>query len=174
MSEKYLVLGGARSGKSRFAEQQALQLSESGQGLSLLYVATASAQDSEMQQRIERHQQDRDARWQLLETPLDLAEVIQQYSSEQHCILVDCLTLWLTNALIDNSWPQRKAEFLAALSESRASVYLVSNEVGSGIVPLGELSRQFVDASGWLHQELAAMCHRVTLVVAGLPVILKP
>jgi adenosylcobinamide kinase/adenosylcobinamide-phosphate guanylyltransferase len=129
--------------------------------------------DSEMLLRIEHHQRQRDARWQLIEEPLDLATVIKKYHTQDHYLLIDCLTLWLTNSLLDNSWPTRKADFLDAVKSSQANLYFVSNEVGSGIVPLGELSRQFVDASGWLHQALAQQCEQVTLVVAGLPLVLK-
>lgn len=170
---KQLILGGARSGKSAYAEQQALQQA-SEQHQQLYYIATATVgTDQEMLVRIEQHQQQRDKCWQLIEAPLDLAAVIKRYDSPEHCLLIDCLTLWLTNALMNNTWPEAKQDFLQALSASQASIYMVSNEVGSGIVPLGELSRQFVDESGWLHQELAASCEQVTLVVAGLPLALK-
>ncbi len=173
---KRLVLGGARSGKSRYAEHQALQCAQKNQQ-HCWYIATATVSDQEMQQRVERHQHDRDSRWQLIEEPLDLAGIIQQHATQEHCLLIDCLTLWVTNMLLqDNAkdaWPIAKQALIAALNHSQASVVMVSNEVGSGIVPLGELSRQFVDESGWLHQELAALCDEVTLVVAGLPLQLK-
>lgn len=170
---KHLILGGARSGKSAYAEKQALKntrfLSQT-----LLYIATATkTNDAEMLQRIEHHQQHRDARWQLIEEPIDLAAVINQYNSPDDCLLIDCLTLWLTNALLEGSWVDVKESFLQAVKKSQATIYFVSNEVGSGIVPLGELSRQFVDESGWLHQELANDSERVSLIVAGLPLVLK-
>jgi adenosylcobinamide kinase/adenosylcobinamide-phosphate guanylyltransferase len=170
---KYLILGGARSGKSAYAEKHALA---SGHlpTQNFYYLATATVgEDSEMLQRIEQHQRDRDTCWQLIEEPLDVAAVIKKYHTQDDVLLIDCLTLWLTNALLDNSWPTRKADFLDAVKSSQANIYFVSNEVGSGIVPLGELSRQFVDESGWLHQALAQHCEQVTLVVAGLPLILK-
>lgn len=175
---KHLILGGARSGKSAFAESQALHQLEQKQlrqqALNCWYVATATVgDDHEMLQRIEHHKNTRDDRWQLIEEPLQLATVIQRYNSTNDCLLIDCLTLWLTNALLADEWPIVKREFLHALSESQAQLYFVSNEVGSGVVPLGELSRQFVDESGWLHQTLAEQCDRVTLVIAGLPMKLK-
>jgi len=179
---KQLILGGARSGKSTYAEQQALSLLDQGHSIdcSLWYVATATLekqsngeQDKEMYQRVKRHQQQRDTRWQLIEEPLDLATVINQLNSSKDYILIDCLTLWLTNALVNQCWSHVKAEFFQALQASKATIIFVSNEVGSGIVPLGELSRQFVDESGWLHQALAQHCDQVTLVVAGLPLELK-
>ncbi len=165
---KHFILGGARSGKSRFAEQWLLEQSCS----SFVYVATATAGDEEMQARIAHHQQRRGEQWQLVEEPLHLDRVLKQYDSS--CgILIDCLTLWLSNALMNNGWPEVRENFITALKESNATICLVSNEVGQGIVPMGELSRQFVDESGWLHQELAQLCHRVSWVVAGLPQKLK-
>ena len=169
---KHLILGGARSGKSYYAEQQALTCAKNNKQ-QCWYIATATIGDHEMQRRVEQHQHNRDSQWRLVEEPLDLAQVIQQHASKKDCLLIDCLTLWLTNALTQQQWMQRKKDFLEALVGSQASIFMVSNEVGSGIVPLGELSRQFVDESGWLHQELATLCDDVTLVVAGLPVNLK-
>jgi adenosylcobinamide kinase/adenosylcobinamide-phosphate guanylyltransferase len=169
---RHLILGGARSGKSAYAEQHALDHSSHGQRF--WYVATATASDDhEMVQRIEHHQQDRHACWQLIEEPLDVAAVIRQHATAADVVLIDCLTLWLTNALLNDTWAIVKQSFLEAVESSQAQLYFVSNEVGSGIVPLGELSRQFVDESGWLHQALAQKCEQVSLVVAGLPVELK-
>ncbi len=173
---KQLILGGARSGKSAYAESQALSLLEQKpecEVLSLISVATATSGDSETEARIEHHRQQRNDRWQLVEEPLDLSSVILQYNSSTDCLLIDCMTLWLTNALLNDCWSEVKNNFLSALQKSQASIFIVSNEVGSGVVPLGELSRQFVDESGWLHQELARYCDQVTLVVAGLPLALK-
>ncbi|WP_318416011.1 bifunctional adenosylcobinamide kinase/adenosylcobinamide-phosphate guanylyltransferase [Photobacterium leiognathi] len=167
-----LILGGARSGKSRLAESLA-----DGSGLVVKYIATATACDGEMVDRIERHQQQRPSHWQLIEEPYYLAEVIQQHSNKNTCLLVDCLTLWLNNFLfqpLDNySWQQAKTEFLEAITQAEGRIILVSNEVGQGIVPLGELSRRFVDESGWLHQAIAQQCPRVVFVTAGLPQVLK-
>jgi adenosylcobinamide kinase/adenosylcobinamide-phosphate guanylyltransferase len=172
MLECHLILGGARSGKSRFAEQTAHALYRQTRGATLVYLATATAEDSEMESRIAHHQQRRGEEWQLIEEPLDIANVIDR-ASDGTTILIDCLTLWLSNCLHRECWPQRRDEFLQALNTTKANVILVSNEVGSGIVPMGELSRQFVDESGWLHQQIAKQASDVTLVVAGLKMSLK-
>lgn len=169
---KQLILGGARSGKSRYAEQQAEKLAASQQQ-TLIYVATATAEDGEMCARIQQHQQRRGAQWQLVEQPLHLSETLERYNRPDHCVLVDCLTLWLTNALLADQWPTVRSAFLSALENTQANVLCVSNEVGSGVVPMGELSREFVDESGRLHQQLAVLFEQVTLVVAGLPLMLK-
>lgn len=163
-----LILGGARSGKSRLAEARA----ESG-AQELVYIATGSAGDEEMAARIQQHQARRGARWQLREAPLELARCLLAEQAPERCLLVDCLTLWLSNCLLQQCWPQQREALLQALPQLRGRVLFVSNEVGSGIVPLGQLSREFVDASGFLHQQLAQHCRRVTLTVAGLPLELK-
>lgn len=172
-----LILGGARSGKSRLAEERALSWADLKQH-DLIYLATAGVGDSEMAKRIEEHRQRRDSRWQLIEEPEDLAGVIERYQNHSVCLLVDCLTLWVSNCLHSGNWESRRDQFLEQVrrlesDRSPLELILVSNEVGSGVVPLGELSRQFVDASGWLHQALAVHCKKVTLVVAGLPLELK-
>lgn len=164
-----LILGGARSGKSRLAEQRARQ-----SGLDCVYIATAQAGDKEMQQRIEQHQQQRHSSWQLVEEPLKLADTLLQWQSPGHCLLVDCLTLWLSNCLAQGCWPEQKQALLDALGQLQGHIILVSNETGMGVVPLGALTREFVDQSGFLHQALAQQCQRVTLTVAGLPHTLKP
>lgn len=165
-----LILGGARSGKSRLAEQRAL-----GSGKSLVYLATAEAHDDEMASRIGLHKQRRNEQWQLVEEPLALAEALQRASKKDNCILVDCLTLWLSNTLHigDERWQAERKALLTVLPDLPGDVMMVSNEVGQGIVPLGELSRNFVDQSGWLHQDLAQLCDSVIFVVAGLPQFLK-
>jgi adenosylcobinamide kinase/adenosylcobinamide-phosphate guanylyltransferase len=165
-----LILGGARSGKSRFAEQRALQ-----SGLEVIYIATATAGDAEMATRIAHHQQHRPQHWQTVETPVYLAEAFQTYVHPQTCLLVDCLTLWLNNCLFDKTvcWETQRQLFLAQIVELPGHQILVSNEVGQGIVPLGAESRQFVDESGRLHQALATLADRVFFVVAGLPQVLK-
>ena len=168
---KQLILGGARSGKSRYGEQQA-----KATGLYVDYIATAQGGDEEMIQRIALHQQQRPASWGLIEEPLMLANVLQQQDGEDRCLLVDCLTLWLTNCLChqdDNIWQQQRQQLFDILPTLKATVIFISNEVGQGIVPLGELNRRFVDESGWLHQDLAAVCDSVIWVVAGLPQVLK-
>ena len=185
MSEKvHLVLGGARSGKSRFAEQTAIE-----SGKEVVYIATATVYDEEMQARINRHIDDRPDYWLTVEEPLRLAQILEQYADKDKCLLVDCLTLWLTNVLMAEqsskseqadsaeekikSLSEYKAELLTVLNILPGQVILVSNEVGQGIVPMGELSRRFVDEAGWLHQDIARIAQQVTLVVAGLPMQLK-
>lgn len=167
---RHLVLGGARSGKSTYAEQQGLAMAGIRRWV---YVATADAGDHEMAARIEHHRAGRDACWTTVEEPLRLAEMLNTYNDPATCILVDCLTLWLGNCLARECWAAEQRALIDAVSASRAGLLMVSNEVGSGVVPLGEMSRQFVDESGRLHQQLARMCDQVTMVVAGLPLTLK-
>lgn len=166
-----LILGGARSGKSRLAEQRAAD-----SGLAVCYIATAQALDGEMDSRIEHHRARRPAAWALVEEPLALARVLREQAAADRCLLVDCLTLWLTNLLLDAD-PQRLALEREALLECLAAlpgrIILVSNETGLGVVPMGELSRRYVDEAGWLHQALAARATRVVFSVAGLPMLLK-
>ena len=166
----HLILGGARSGKSRFAEKRALQCTGN-----LHYIATARAGDTEMQTRIAHHQSGRDGRFRTFEIPLELATAVDEFDHSGVTILVDCLTLWLSNWLTEHpaDWPQQRQAFLDALQSSQGNWLLVSNEVGQGIVPLGELSRRFVDEAGWLHQAIAELADEVTWVVAGLPQTLK-
>ena len=166
-----LILGGARSGKSALAERLALVA-----GLEVIYLATATAGDGEMSERIRQHQQRRPAHWQLLEEPLELATTLQTHARDNRLILVDCLTLWLSNLLAEESeelFQQQRASLLASLPALPGRIIFVSNEVGMGIVPMGELTRRFVDEAGRLHQDLAQICDRVTLVVAGLPNVFK-
>jgi adenosylcobinamide kinase/adenosylcobinamide-phosphate guanylyltransferase len=164
-----LILGGARSGKSALAEQRA-----AASGLAVTYIATAQALDGEMAARIERHQQQRPGHWQLVEEPLELAAALKLHAAPERCLLIDCLTLWLNNLLIDEpNFERRRSEFLELLPQLSGEIILVSNEVGLGIVPLGELTRRFCDESGRLHQAVAARCERVTFVTAGLPMLLK-
>lgn len=167
---KTLILGGARSGKSHYAQQLAQQ-----SGLPVIYVATATADDEEMRLRIEQHQHERPASWQLVEEPLQLASLIQQYNDKQVCLLVDCLTLWMSNQLAykADGVTQAVDHLLSSVKYFSSELVIVSNEVGMGIVPMGELSRQFVDESGRLHQRLAQECDRVVMTIAGLPQILK-
>ncbi|CCQ09411.1 Adenosylcobinamide-phosphate guanylyltransferase [Pseudoalteromonas luteoviolacea B = ATCC 29581] len=169
-----LLIGGARSGKSKMALARAKALAVR-LNRPLYYVATASAKDDEMRERIERHQQERDAHWQTIETPFNLSTTLGTLP-KQSIVVIDCLTLWLSNWLCEKglaAFQDAKRELLSALQTSTHSLFLVSNEVGHGIVPLGELSRTFVDESGWLHQDLAAFAERVDFVMAGLSVTLK-
>ncbi|WP_198246753.1 bifunctional adenosylcobinamide kinase/adenosylcobinamide-phosphate guanylyltransferase [methane-oxidizing endosymbiont of Gigantopelta aegis] len=170
-----LVLGGARSGKSRYAEKQAQETDKP-----VLYIATAEARDAEMQARIARHRQDRPGHWQTLEEPVALGQAIARHDNAEQCILVDCLTLWLSNILFDREGKltesrlqQEKAELLAALSASNGDIILVSNEVGQGVVPIEKTTRRFVDEAGFLHQDIARISAKVTLICAGLPLSLK-
>jgi len=168
---KQLILGGVRSGKSHIAEQLAIDSC-----LDVAYVATATAGDAEMQERIHKHQQQRPAHWQCIEEPLLLADALQAYASEDHCILVDCLTLWLTNLLLkedDVFFNAQRDALINCLATLSGQVIFVSNETGLGIVPMGELTRRYCDESGLLHQAIAQQCDRVILSVAGLPHVLK-
>ena len=172
---QHLVLGGARSGKSHYAEQLALASHKE-----VIYIATGSAGDDEMQARIDKHQADRPKYWQTIEEPVLLADVIERYANTRHCLLVDCLTLWLSNILFDSQgnyqedvFLQQKQALLNELPHIHADIILVSNEVGSGIIPMDSMSRRFVDEAGRLHQQLAKLCSHVTLVTAGLAQQLK-
>ncbi|MCZ4339082.1 bifunctional adenosylcobinamide kinase/adenosylcobinamide-phosphate guanylyltransferase [Shewanella colwelliana] len=172
----YFVLGGARSGKSRHA--LALAAKRVALGDDCLFVATAEAFDEEMTSRIQRHQQERtedDLPWRTLECPLNLSNCLTENARHNQVILVDCLTLWLTNQLLskNSDWPQVRSEFLAALPQLPGTIILVSNEVGGGLVAADPLSRQFVDEAGWLHQAIANIADEVVLVTAGLPMTLK-
>ena len=165
-----LVLGGARSGKSRHAEA----LVETS-GLGCHYLATGTAGDGEMAARIEAHQARRGAHWTLHEEPLALAEVLERITAPDRAVLVDCLTLWLTNLLVaERDLDAATAGLLFSLETTGGPVVFVSNEVGQGVVPMNAMARTFVDATGALHQRLAAVACRVDLVTAGLPLTLKP
>lgn len=170
MKKKTLVLGGARSGKSRYAENLAEQSAKP-----VIYVATATAGDEEMKIRIEQHKHQRPTSWQLVEESLNLAEVLKQLDAQAACIMVDCLTLWLSNCLAEDETriQSRMNDLIDVISNLNSEIILVSNEVGQGVVPMGELSRRFVDESGRLHQRLAQVCDRVVFTIAGLPQILK-
>ena len=174
---KTLILGGIRSGKSRLAQRMAGDSTGSGAGTRVIVVATALAGDAEMRRRIERHRQDRPVHWQVVEEPLELGECLTRNAADDTCLLVDCLTLWLTQALTgpdaDACFAARRDAFLGAVSVCRGRLILVSNETGLGIMPMGALSRQFCDEAGWLHQALAGQCDQVIQTVAGLPLYLK-
>ncbi|SCW87446.1 MULTISPECIES: bifunctional adenosylcobinamide kinase/adenosylcobinamide-phosphate guanylyltransferase [unclassified Pseudomonas] len=166
-----LILGGARSGKSRLAEKLAADT-----GLPVTYIATSQPLDGEMNDRVAQHRARRPAEWALVEEPLTLARVLRENAATGQCLLVDCLTLWLTNLLMLDAPEQLNAERQALLDSLAAlpgEIIFVSNETGMGVVPLGELTRRYVDEAGWLHQALAERCQRVVLTVAGLPLTLK-
>lgn len=171
-----LILGGARSGKSRLAEQLARTYQQ--QNLVVFYLATAQAFDNEMQNRILHHQQHRPKDWQTIETPIYLSDTICQLQQQSCVILIDCLTLWLTNLLLANDnllFQDEYEKFLQTLHQfpKEIPLILVSNETGLGIVPLGEISRKFVDEMGFLHQKIAQIADNVLFCVAGLPMTLK-
>ncbi|GKT11293.1 MAG: adenosylcobinamide kinase/adenosylcobinamide-phosphate guanylyltransferase [Thiomicrorhabdus sp.] len=177
------ILGGARSGKSRYAEGLAQKFE--AQGKTVFYIATAQASvaesvdsvgdqvDPEMLRRIEQHQADRPQHWQTLETPIKLAERLSGLDHKDHCIMVDCLTLWTLNLIESEVFQSERSRFLALLPNLQAELILVSNEIGLGVVPMGQLTRTFVDELGWLHQDIARVADEVTFVTAGLPMSLK-
>ena len=177
----HLILGGARSGKSRYAEQLAHD-----SGLPVTVVVTAQALDDEMRARIAHHQAERPQHWQTVEAPLELAPLLRVHASSQSMLIVDCLTLWLTNLMLrlDQSDGAHRIkqlhkaldellETLDRLSVLGAHVVLVANEIGLGLVPQTPLGRLFRDEAGRLNQQIAARCERVTFIAAGLPLSLK-
>ena len=165
-----LILGGARSGKSSYAEQVV-----EGQDGPCIYVATARTWDEEMADRIDEHKERRGERWTTFEEPLDLVQCLKRIQRPDGCILVDCLTLWVTNLMMEGRDPDVEgAQLVASLAELSCPVVLVSNEVGLGIVPMDKMSRDFRDYAGRLHQRLAAVVPSVTFMVSGLPMQVKP
>jgi len=165
-----LVLGGARSGKSSFAESLAKNFN------AVTYVATAVAVDQEIEKRIERHKSNRPKHWQTIEAPIHLGHaLLAEMNNEPDCILIDCLTFWVNNCLYNSydTWLREKKVFIEALAQINCEVIMVSNEVGTGITPIGKETREFVDEIGWAHQELAQLVDLVVYVVAGIPQILK-
>jgi adenosylcobinamide kinase / adenosylcobinamide-phosphate guanylyltransferase len=167
---RVLVLGGARSGKSRIA----LQLAESA-STDRTYVATAQAFDEEMRQRIAQHRAERDGSWRTLDAPLDLAQSVRERTGPDQAVLVDCLTLWLSNIVLAGRDAADEGDRLAqSVREARGPLILVSNEVGHGIVPSTPLGRSFRDDQGRLNQRIAEVCDAVVFVAAGCPILLKP
>ena len=218
LARSELILGGQKSGKSRRAEALARQWLEQSTGHYAVLIATAQPWDDEMRERIQRHQQDRTQRvpgMATVEEPLALAESLAQHSRPDTLVVVDCLTLWLTNLCMPADWGQREpteacavghfaqvkeepaqragdteqngqphrppapvetaqiAMLLGAIAEAPGPVVLVGNEIGLGVIPMGREVRAFVDALGRLNQDVAATCQRVTLMAAGLPLVLK-
>jgi len=177
-----LVFGGARSGKSAYAEKLAAE-----SGKEVVYIATARAGDGEMSTRIAHHRQQRPAEWRTVEETLALANAIEQWAAPHRLILVDCLTLWLSNLMFSDGaeYPDvgdialpalfhaERERLLQTLADCTSDVVLVSNEVGMGIVPYGAISRSFTDEAGRLNQAVAAICDRAVFVAAGLPLYLK-
>lgn len=189
-----LILGGQKSGKTRRAEQAARDWMDAGAGRQAVYLATGQAWDAEMQARIARHQADRALRvsgMQTVEAPLHLGQALQAHSNTQTLVVVDCLTLWLTNWMMPMQgvkqaasedqpnqalaldWQAQRALFLEVLPQCPGPVVVVGNEIGLGVIPLGREVRAFVDALGTLNQDVARVCSRATLMAAGLPLQLK-
>ena len=171
----HLILGGARSGKSHYAETLA-----NASALPVTYIATAQVYDDEFAKRVAMHQSSRPKDWTLIESPFNLADRIQEQVHPEKCVIVDCLTLWLAQLICpdcdqpaETDWQTEKAALLACLEKVSGRLILVSNEVGMGIVPMGALSRTFQDEQGRLNQAVAAIAEQVTFVAAGLPLSLK-
>ena len=163
------VLGGARSGKSRYAQSRAEAMPGEP-----VFIATAEAFDDEMRERIARHRADRDTRWHTVEAPRALPAAIDALNDAKAVVLVDCLTLWVSNLLLaDADIPAAGRELCDAIARFEGVLILVANEVGLGIVPDNALARQFRDAAGLLNQSVAAAADEVVLLTAGLPLILK-
>ncbi len=166
-----LILGGARSGKSRLAEKIALE-----SGLNVIYIATAQPLDEEMQERILHHQESRPREWQVIEDPLYLSEKLQEIDAQNQLILIDCLTLWMSNLLLQDASELQMSQcqkLLTILPNLKSEIILVSNETGLGVVPMGNISRKFIDESGRLHQQIGQIAQKVVFCVAGFPIILK-
>ena len=181
LARRELILGGQKSGKSRRAELLAAHWLAAAPGRRALLLATATPHDAEMRARIERHRADRALRlpgMTTLEVPLALGAALDAASTPDSLVVIDCLTLWLTNLLMPASGESHapepeQAALLAALGRACGPVVLVGNEIGLGVIPLGREARAFVDALGQINQRVAAVCERVTLMAAGLPLTLK-
>ncbi|MGH6830424.1 MAG: bifunctional adenosylcobinamide kinase/adenosylcobinamide-phosphate guanylyltransferase [Methylocella sp.] len=171
MNLKTLILGGVRSGKSRLAERIAID-----SGLPVTYLATATALDEEMLARVAAHRARRLDHWHLIEEPVRLAAVLEEHAATGRCLIVDCLTLWLTNLLTAEDatlFERERAALLSILASLAGRIILIGNETNMGVTPLGSLSRRYCDEAGLLHQELARHCDRVILSIAGLSLELK-
>ena len=167
---KTLILGGARSGKSNYAQKLALASKKQ-----IIYIATAQAKDIEMQKRIALHQTNRPKSWQVVEEPIFLANALKTANTMNTLTIVDCLTMWLTNLLLTNrkTFKKELSGFLKSINDFNNDLILISNETGMGIVPDDPLSRSFRDEIGFLHQALAKKCDNVLFIIAGLPHTLK-
>ncbi len=172
---KTFVLGGARSGKSAYAEKLA-----TASGLPVTYIATAQVYDTEFEQRIAHHKTRRPAEWGVVEEPFFLTDTLRRHAAPDCCLLVDCLTLWLAQWICQDcnppqgkSWENERQTLLDILPILPGRIILVSNEVGLGIVPLGEINRKFQDEQGRLNQTVAAVCDKAVFMAAGLPLHLK-
>lgn len=175
MRNVHLILGGARSGKSAFAEKLAME-----SGLPVTYIATAQVYDAEFGLRVAHHKNRRPPHWKTIEQSFNLAEALLAHAKAGECIIVDCLTLWLAQCICPDCerpeqlhWDSERKALLDALATVQGHVFLVSNEVGMGIVPLGEINRQFQDEQGRLNQAIAQIADKVSFIAAGLPLNLK-
>ena len=181
----HLILGGARSGKSAYAEKLAIE-----SDLAVTYIATAQVYDDEFKARVQHHKDRRPSDWQLIEAPHFLGDALQgawilasrasKNSPLKPCVIIDCLTLWLAQCICPDcappdsiDWNGQRAKFLAILPTLEADIIIVSNEVGMGIVPLGEINRKFQDEQGRLNQAVAKIADKVSFIAAGLPIYLK-
>ena len=169
------ILGGARSGKSSYAEKLATD-----SGLTITYIATAQIYDDEFKQRVALHKASRPAHWPTVEAHHKLADALLKASQPDNCVIVDCLTVWLAQCICPEcappegvNWQDERRDFLSQLAQTHSKVILVSNEVGMGIVPLGEINRQFQDEQGRLNQAVAQLADKVFFIAAGLPLKLK-
>ncbi|MBW2742343.1 MAG: bifunctional adenosylcobinamide kinase/adenosylcobinamide-phosphate guanylyltransferase [Deltaproteobacteria bacterium] len=171
-SGKVLVIGGCRSGKSRYA----LELAKQVPGDRRIFIATCVPKDNEMKMRVAHHKKGRDKSWSTIEVPIRLPEAIIEYSRKSDVILVDCLTLWISNVILDNNDLdifEAALRLTGSLKDAQCPVILVSNEVGTGIVPENRLARLFRDAAGIVNQNVATSSDRVIWMVAGIPVTIK-
>jgi adenosylcobinamide kinase / adenosylcobinamide-phosphate guanylyltransferase len=181
----HLILGGARSGKSAYAEKLAI-----ASDFPVTYIATAQIYDDEFKARVQHHKDRRPSHWNVIEEPHFLSTALHanihaayrasENARERKCIIIDCLTLWLAQCICPDcappqgiDWNEQRAKFLAILPALEADIIMVSNEVGMGIVPLGEINRQFQDEQGRLNQAVAAIANKVSFIAAGLPIQLK-
>jgi 5,6-dimethylbenzimidazole synthase len=173
-ARKIMITGGCRSGKSRYALERAKSISGARR-----FVATAKALDDEMRQRIDQHRKERGKDWQTIEEPLELARILQQVGKEPGPVIVDCLTLWLNNWLMQedsskNIILEQIDQVLASIADREATFIFITNEVGDGIVPENKLAREFRDLAGEINQQVAAFCDEVLVMVSGIPVRIKP
>jgi adenosylcobinamide kinase/adenosylcobinamide-phosphate guanylyltransferase len=173
MNRTILIIGGCRSGKSRHA----LELGKKMEGIQKTFLATCVPRDDEMHQRVAKHQKDRSPQWKTVETPVNLAEAVTDHSPAASVIIVDCLTLWMSNLLMETEDEkvilEKIKQLTLALGAAESSIILVSNEVGTGIVPENRLARKFRDLTGALNQAIAECVDKVIWMVAGIPVVIK-
>ena len=173
MNNLTFVIGGCRSGKSTYA----LRTAENVGGDKKTFIATCLPQDDEMAQRVARHKKERSKQWTTIEEPLYLPEIILEHSPHTDVMLIDCLTLWVSNLLMkttdEKKWEEIVSQLIDALKKASCPLVVVSNEVGAGIVPDNQLARQFRDITGWVNQAVARCATQVVWMVAGIPLVVK-